>query len=127
VPARFLSFAAVGGIGLVVHLLTVWALLDGLGIGFLAAQAVATLVAMTSNFVLNNELTYRDRRLRGGELLRGWASFLLACGLGALANIAVASQLFTVVGIWWLAAVGGIGVGAVWNYALTRFYTWSPR
>lgn len=127
VPTRFLSFAAVGGLGLVVHLGTVWVMLEALGVSFLVAQAAATLTAMTSNFVLNNELTYRDWRLRGRDLLRGWATFVLACGFGTLVNIAVASQLFAVTGTWWLAAMGGIAAGAVSNYALTRRHTWSPR
>ena len=52
VPVRFVSFAAIGGSGVVVHLAT----LDfGAKLfAFPAAQALATFVAMTSNFALNN-------------------------------------------------------------------------
>jgi dolichol-phosphate mannosyltransferase len=127
VPTRFLSFAAVGTFGLVVHLATVWFLFGLLRMGFQGAQIAATLVAMTSNFVLNNELTYRDRRLRGRDLLRGWVTFVLACSIGALANVAVATQLFAGDRTWWLASSAGILVGAIWNYAATRICTWSPR
>lgn len=126
-PTRFLIFAAVGGIGLIVHLATVWALFRLLGVGFLGAQVMATLVAMTSNFLLNNELTYRDRRLRGRGMLHGWVTFALACAIGALANVTVATLLFAGGLRWPIAAVGGVAVGAVWNYAATRVYTWSPR
>ena len=57
-------------------------------------QAVATLVAMTFNFEVNNELTYRDLRLRGRDLVRGHLSFYLVCTVGALANLALAEWLF---------------------------------
>ena len=51
--------------GLVVHLVVLRLALVFLPDAFRGAQIIATLVAMTSNFLLNNELTYRDRRLKG--------------------------------------------------------------
>ena len=54
VPVRFALFGLIGGLGLVVHLATLWVALNLLAIGFSASQAIATIVAMTSNFVLNN-------------------------------------------------------------------------
>ncbi|MDP0977937.1 GtrA family protein, partial [Klebsiella pneumoniae] len=64
-PARLISFAAVGSLGVLVHLavLRTGMLLGGLP--FVTAQALAVAVAMASNFELNNLLTYRDQRLRG--------------------------------------------------------------
>ncbi len=126
-PARFLLFAAVGGLGLLVHLAVLATAHAGLGLGFVPAQALATLVALTFNFALNNELTYSDRRLRGVAWLGGWASFALACSLGAVANVGVAAVLFARETSWLVAAVAGILVGAVWNYAVTGFYTWGDR
>jgi dolichol-phosphate mannosyltransferase len=127
VPTRFVLFTAVGSFGIFVHLVVVWLLFVLSGVGFVIAQTAATLVAMTTNFLLNNELTYRDRRLRGLGLLRGWATFALACSVGALANVGIAAQLFAQNRFWWLSALGGIIVGAVWNYAVTSFYTWGRR
>ena len=124
IPARFLLFAAVGGIGVVVHLGTMWALFRASGVDFVASQSVATVVAMTANFLLNNELTYRDRRLRGMRMLRGWATFALGCSLGLLANVGIAAQLYAGQREWWISALGGIAVGAVWNYAVSSVYTW---
>ena len=45
---------------------------------------MATIVAMTSNFLLNNLFTYRDRRLRGRRLWTGLISFYAVCGAGAV-------------------------------------------
>ena len=42
---------------------------------FAEAQACGALLAMTSNFVLNNFLTYRDQRLKGFAILRGLLLF----------------------------------------------------
>jgi dolichol-phosphate mannosyltransferase len=125
VPVRFVAFALVGGLGVGVHLATVLLLFRMVGTAFPVAQATATLVAITSNFALNNALTYRDRRLRGWRWLTGWLSFVVACGVGALANVGIASYLFaTSHTTWLLAALAGIAVGAVWNYAVTAVYTW---
>ncbi|HMO48234.1 MAG TPA: glycosyltransferase family 2 protein [Rubrivivax sp.] len=125
VPIRFIAFSLVGALGLGVHMATLALLLGGAGAGFIAAQSAATLVAMSSNFALNNLLTYRDQRLRGWGLLRGWLSFVAACSIGGLANVGIAAWLFQHEGGWVIPAVAGVLVGAVWNYALTALYTWN--
>jgi dolichol-phosphate mannosyltransferase len=63
---------------------------------------------MTAIFVLNNKVTYRDVALRGGAVWRGLALFYLVCGLGAAANIGVASLLLAddILG-WGLAGAAG--------------------
>ena len=124
VPIRFIAFSLVGGLGLLVHLLVLTALFKGAGTSFLWAQAAATMVAMTSNYVLNNVLTYRDLRLRGWRFVRGWFSFVLACSVGALANVCIADYLFQHDSFWVTSAIAGVLVGAVWNYAVTAVYTW---
>jgi dolichol-phosphate mannosyltransferase len=124
VPVRFISFAFVGSLGLLVHLSVLAILYRYAGSPFVTSQAAATLVAMAFNYALNNELTYRDMRLRGWEWVRGWFSFTLACSVGALANVGVASYLFENKARWVLAAVAGVMVGVVWNYAVTMLYTW---
>ena len=126
IPVRFFAFTLVGGAGVVVHMATL-AALRLTELGFSNAQAVATVVAMIFNFWLNNLLTYRDRRLRGRRWLTGLLSFMLACGLGAVANVGIASYLFASHTQWVIAALAGIAVGAVWNYAITQLYTWGQE
>ena len=122
---RFVAFALVGSVGVGVHVALLALLFKGFRVDFTIAQALATLVAMTSNFALNNILTYRDMRLRGWKWLRGWVSFSLACSVGAIANVGIASYLFQSNTAWVLAALAGILVGVVWNYAVTALYTWT--
>jgi dolichol-phosphate mannosyltransferase len=127
VPIRFLLFASVGGLGLVLNLAILWGCLNLVGIGFAVSQAVATIAAMTSNFFLNNQLTYRDLRLRGVALARGLLVFYLICGLGAVANVGVASYVFSQNRVWWLAGVAGAMIGVVWNFAMSSAFTWKRR
>ncbi len=124
VPVRFLAFSAVGGLGVGVHLAVLGLTFRGFGMDFVAAQALATLVAMSFNYVLNNSLTYRDRRRRGWRFFTGWLSFALACSVGAFANVGIAAYLFDRQTFWLLSALSGVLVGAVWNYAVTSVYTW---
>ena len=127
VPARFLSFVAIGGTGMATQLLAFAIGFGPLGLPFRHAEAAAVLIAMTGNFLLNNALTYRDRRYSGWGLLRGLASYVAVCGLGAIANIGVASRLFAADPDWWPAVMAGIVVGTLWNYVATRWFTWSAR
>lgn len=124
VPVRFLSFAIVGGLGVLAHMAVLTAALRGMAWPFVLSQSSATAVAMVFNFSLNNALTYRDRRLKGMRWWRGLGSFVAACGTGALANVGVASLLYERDTQWVVAALAGVAVGAVWNYALTQTYTW---
>jgi dolichol-phosphate mannosyltransferase len=127
-PVRFLMFAAVGGLGVVVHM-TVLSILYLSGLQpFAFSQVEATAVAMTCNFFINNLLTYRDRRLSGLlPILRGLLTFYAVCSIGAIANVGVASVLFKDQYAWWLSGIAGILVGLVWNYAVSSIFTWRTK
>jgi dolichol-phosphate mannosyltransferase len=124
IPVRFLAFSIVGAVGVAVHFAVLGLVFYGLQRGFVLGQAIATLSAMTFNYAVNNVLTYRDMRLRGRRWLRGWASFVLACSIGGFANLGVASTVYGLGRGWFPAAIAGIMVGAVWNYAVTMMLTW---
>jgi dolichol-phosphate mannosyltransferase len=94
VPVRFAPFPLIGMLGLIVHLAVLWTSLHVLRLAFIIAQTVATIVAMASNFFVNNIFTYRDQRLRGWRLIGGLLSFYLICGIGAVANVGIATLCF---------------------------------
>lgn len=124
VPMRFVAFALVGALGIIVNLAALW-IGQGLGLGFVAAEVIATVLAMLFNFQLNNRLTYRTHRLRGPRLARGLILFMLVCGLGAIANVGIATALFSISGHHGLAAAAvGAMVGVVWNYAVSATLVW---
>jgi len=125
VPVKFVMFSMVGGLGVIVHMLVLTLLFKSLGMAFSTAQVLATLIAMTANFFVNNVFTYFDRRLRGWKLLPGWLSFCAASSVGALANVGIAVFLFqSYATVWYVSAFAGIIVGSAWNYAVTALYTW---
>ena len=127
VEPRFIFFVLVGALGLGVHLAALKiALLAGLH-PFQSAQIVATVVALTSNFLLNNEITYRDRRLKGTAMLLGFIVFCLFCSIGALTNVGIASWLYSEDPIWWVAGASGAVMGAGWNYAISSLFVWRTR
>jgi dolichol-phosphate mannosyltransferase len=127
VPVRLLMFAMVGGLGFFVHAVVMTVLFQGLAVPFAAAQTFGALVAMTSNFLLNNLFTYRDRRLRGWRLAWGLISFYAVCSIGLIGNVGVAETLYADNTRWWLASLAGVAIGLVWNYAATRLITWRAR
>jgi dolichol-phosphate mannosyltransferase len=125
-PVRFMMFAAVGTLGLIVHLAVVRLGL-GAGLTFKIAQSLAVWVAMTGNFFVNNSVTFRDMRLKGTRLLRGLLSFYAVGLVGAIGNVGVGNMVFRMEGKWWLAALAGVAVGVVWNYAASSAVTWKVK
>lgn len=127
-PLRFLTFGLVGALGVAVHLAVLTLAREVGGIEFSIAQAAATVVAMVFNFQLNNQITYRDQRLRGPLLWRGLLLFMLVCGLGAIANIGIANTLYeNHAAAWTLAGAIGAAIGVVWNYAVSSTLVWRTR
>jgi dolichol-phosphate mannosyltransferase len=125
VPPRFLSFCASGSVGLLAHVAVLWVLNGLVGSSFAMAQASATLAAMTVNFLLNNHVTYRDRKLRGAALVQGLLLFYLVCGVGAVANVGVATLLLQDhILAWGAAGVAGALITVVWNYAISSSLVW---
>lgn len=125
VPVRFVSFALVGVMGMGIHFLVMAMLYTWWKIAFAWSHAAATMIAMVGTFALNNLLTYRDVRLRGWQWISGWLTFSLACAIGALVNVGVATHLVWAGAHWIAATLAGIATGAVWNYWMTAIVTWN--
>jgi dolichol-phosphate mannosyltransferase len=122
-PTRFLMFLAVGATGLGVHLAALKGFTE-IAWTFSWAQFGATMVAMTWNFIFNNQLTYRDRRLRGLRFLTGLLTFYVVCSFGTLANVGVATWLYGLSPNIWMAGVAGAVMSSVFNYAANSVLTW---
>ena len=116
IAPNFVFFALAGLSGVAVHMAV---LLATQGLVFNRAQAIAAVTAMTSNYLVNNAVTYRDRRRRGWRLLSGWLRYASICAIGLAGNVAVASLLHGHGMPRLLAGLAGAGCGAVWNYVST--------
>ena len=124
VPPSFVLFSLVGGVGVLVHLTLLWISLTPFHAAFSTAQTLATLGAMSVNFLLNNLITYRDRRLRGWAILRGLITFYLGCSVGVLINLKLAETAQASGAPWYVAGLFGLAIGSVWNYGITQIFTW---
>jgi dolichol-phosphate mannosyltransferase len=124
-PRRAISFALVGLSGMVVQL-AVSGLLMGFGQSFETALPPAVVAAATSNYLINNALTFRFQRQRGLALLGGLLKFLVVASLPVLANVGVASAFYSLVSRdTVLAQLAGILVVFVWNYAASSRFVWN--
>lgn len=127
IPPRLILFGLVGALGLVVHLIVLRSVM-GLGLTFGHAQTAAVSVAILFNYVLNNLITYRDRR---HKTFKGWGKgllgFYLVCSAGAVANIGVGVLVFAAEPRWWLAGIAGVIVGSLWNYCASTLLVWRNK
>lgn len=124
VPAQFLLFALVGSSGVLVHLAVLYLAGNVGGFNFTAAQLTATYVAMTTNFIFNNEVTFGHRKLKGGRFVTGLVTFYAVCSIGAVGNLAVSERIFEWGAPIWLAGLAGAVMSALFNYAVTKLVTW---
>ena len=127
IPPRLLLFVLVGGTGLVIHYATFASVYFSGLVGFTAAQLTATIVAMTTNYIFNNVLTYRDARKRGWRFFAGLLGFYAVCSVGLIGNVGIASYAFHHHYQWWLAAFAGILIGTMWNFAASSLLVWNRR
>lgn len=124
IPPRFILFGAVGVAGAVLYLALLYLLFQRAHLDFRASSIVATIAAMTSNFLLNNIVTYRDRRLRGSAFVLGLFTFYAACFIGAVIAVRI-SELTQQAGLHWLlAGATGVLIASVWNFVMTQWLTW---
>ena len=125
IPSRALMFGLVGATGVVINvglaslILAAWPTAT-----FALAQFIGAVVAMTSNYLINNEITYRDRRKHGWALAVGYLKFCALCSVGLAANVAVGAMVHQVTGWKVAASVSGTVFGALWNYATTALAVW---
>jgi len=123
ISPRMVFFGLVGLSGVLVHMAVLWGS-RGLGLPFAYGQALAALTAMTSNYFVNNTVTYRDRRLKGWRLAGGYLRFCALCAVGLAANVAVGAELHAHGVAWQLAGLAGAACGAMWNYVSTYLGVW---
>ena len=134
IPTRFALFGTIGAVGVVVHMAVLGLFLQvfdgppmkGQLVGaFEVGQTIAAICAMTFNFFLNNALTYADKRLTGFvPLMRGWAKFALTCSVGLTANVGVSAVLVRYGVHEFPAALTGVIMASVWNFALSSKFVW---
>jgi dolichol-phosphate mannosyltransferase len=125
-PRRAISFGLVGTSGVLVQLVVNQALMVIGGINFEQALPIAVIAAASSNYMINNALTFRFQRLKGTALFKGLLKFLIVASLPVLANVGVASAFHRFVSTDLITAqLAGILVVFIWNYAASSRFVWN--
>ena len=125
IPSRALMFGLVGASGVVINVGLAWVILAAWPTAtFALAQFIGAVIAMTSNYLINNEITYRDRRKHGWALAVGYLKFCALCSVGLAANVAVGAMVHQLTGWKVAASISGTVFGALWNYATTALAVW---
>jgi dolichol-phosphate mannosyltransferase len=125
-PRRAISFGLVGISGVGVQLLANQFLMQWFNLAFNQALPFAVLFAASSNYLINNALTFRSRRLYGANLFLGLIKFWFVASLPVAANVGLASAYFSLVQPnVILSQLAGIAVVFIWNYAASNRLVWN--
>ena len=125
VPRRWISFGGVGAIGTATD-----TLLTGIAYGlfdlpFALARPAGILAGMTQNYLLNNLLTFSDRRHRGlAACMRGWGLYAATQSVGSVVNWAVSVGTHALGTPWFIALMLGVAAGVVVNFLMATKVVW---
>ncbi len=124
---RFWRFCLIGASGVVVNMLVLSTLSKVVGVFFLYAGVVAIVAATTWNFLLNDAITWRDRRSM--SLQQKLIRYFQYWGVTALGSSAHLFILYTLTSInvpYLWSNLAGITVAALWNFRTNARWTWRP-
>ena len=125
IPRKAISFAFVGITGVLVQFLISYSFMWLLGFSFQNVLPIAVVSAATSNYLVNNWLTFRANRLRNKALFFGLIKFLLVSSLPIIANVGLASSFYKLISPnTFFSQLAGIIVVFIWNYAASSKLVW---
>lgn len=124
VPARLAKYGVVGlsGIGVITGLF--WVLHTRLDLHYLLAGAVASEVAICTNYLLNNNWTFRDRRTRF-MTWAGLARYHAVSVTGTAINLALLAALAGALAVEpQVANFAGVIASITWSFCFNFLWTW---
>ena len=126
IPRRAFSFALVGLIGVFVQMFVIYFLIGVTDFDFEEVLPIGVILAATSNYIINNILTFRSNKLSGKNFYFGLFKFLLVASLPIIANIGVANLFYNQLSSnTFFAQIAGILVVFIWNYAASSRVVWN--
>lgn len=124
IPARYALFGMVGAVGVLAQLILIRLLLHFSRLTFDSAQLLSSLLVIVLNYAGNNQITFRNRRLRGWRWLVGLVLFAASCSVGLYLNLRVAGGLYGAGVGWAFASLAGILIASAWNYSASAILVW---
>lgn len=125
IPRKAVSYAAVGSIGVSVQLTITYLLIWLTNLDFEIVLPIAVVFAASSNFIINNFLTFRANRLIYKSFFVGYLKFLLVSSLPIIANIGLANFFYRSFSANTFASqIAAIFIVFIWNYAASSRLVW---
>ena len=126
--SRFFQFCLVGSTGAVVDLVCLNLLLLALR-NFALSRAIAIAMAMTWNFYLNRQITFRSTR--EGRWYKQYFKFVTSCSFGMVVNLAVSYMLVRIMPESFISvqisALAGIACGTIINFLLVSNFVFQKK
>jgi len=117
--SQLVQFLTVGGLGTLVNLVLLTFLLR-LGLALKPAVALAILLSMVFNFVLNRRFSFGESREQ--HWLKQFMGFMTACSIGAVINYVVTLVFADTFALRaQLAALVGIAAATAFNFIASRY------
>jgi putative flippase GtrA len=128
IKGRWPLFTAVGAIGFIAQLVTLWVLKDRLGFHYLTATLVATEIAIVLNFCGHRSWTWSDRPAGPVEAIIRFLRFNLSAGAISLAGAALIMPLLVdMAGINYLVAnTFTVGICSAANFVSADRVVFTP-
>lgn len=125
----FKRFMVVGTIGFVINTVVLEAGVHMFGFDPAVGSAIGAELAIISNFVLNNNWTFKEQKITGGKQFLKFLQFNTT-SLGAIiiqaGAVFVGTRLF---GVSWyrLYYMFGVALGLIWNYTMYSKFIWKKK
>ncbi len=117
-------FAVCGGGGFILDMLSLTIFVEQLGVDERIAVILSSVVGASFVFVANKFFTFKNRERKAGSQV---VKFMLVYGVSIVGNAAIANMLLWLGVHYILAKVVAVGVGAVWNYALSHGFVFKKK
>ena len=126
IPRRAISFAFVGSLGVIIQFMIIYFLLGFTSFDFENILPIGVIIAASSNFTINNMLTFRSNKLKGKKFYFGLMKFLLVSSLPMIANVGVTNLFYSQLSAnTFISQLAGIFVVFIWNYAASSKVVWN--
>lgn len=119
IPSTFFVFSFIGSIGVLVHLVALYLLLET-GLTYIISNFFGSALALTSNYFLNNYLTFNNLHNTLAKKIAGLFKYSVFNSLSLVVNIGVASFLYLDNFSIAMSTLLGIAAGLLLNYFLSR-------
>ncbi len=126
IPRRAISFGLVGSTGVIVQILAFYTIRFLFVLDFENALPISVICAASSNFLINNWLTFRNQKLKNKKLIVGLLKYLLVSSLPIVANVGIATSFYNNISPNSLfSQLAGIIIVFIWNYGASSKLVWN--